>query len=155
MNLGTILSQKSIFLDFVADGKDQALRELCALAAEVLGLGLDPIYSAILSRESLGSTALGSGLVLPHGKVETMETTRLFLARPSAGTKLDFGAPDGLPARLIALILSPLNPTPEYLKLLALLGRLWNSPRNVSLLMGCPDQKTFYEAFFFLTGSMD
>ena len=155
MDLGSVLSQESVFLDFAAEGKDLALKELCSLAAEVLGVEMAPIYSAIRSREALGSTALGSGLVMPHGKLDAVETTRLFLARVDPEAKLDFGSPDGLPARLIALLLSPLDPTPEYLKVLALLGRLWNSPRNVSLLMACPYQKIFYETFLFLSGSID
>ncbi|MDR1310153.1 MAG: PTS sugar transporter subunit IIA [Deltaproteobacteria bacterium] len=155
MDLEAILDPKSVFLDFAADGKDQALEEICSLAAGVLGLPAAPVYSAIRSRESLGSTALGGGLVVPHGKLAMIAGTHLFLARPAPGTRLDFGSPDGLPARLIALILSPSNPASEYLRLLALLGRLWNAPRNVSLLMDCPDQASFYQTFLFLSGSID
>ncbi|MDR2302582.1 MAG: PTS sugar transporter subunit IIA [Deltaproteobacteria bacterium] len=155
MNLDNILSQESIFLDFTADDKEDALRQLCTLAADVLGLEMAPIYSAIRYREALGSTALGSGLVLPHGKVDIIDSTRLFLARPGERTKLDFGCPDGLPARLIALILTPLRPTPEYIKLLAIVGRIWNSPRNACLLMDCPDQKSFFATFMGLSGALN
>lgn len=155
MNLETILSPESIFLDFTASDNDVALKELCTLAAAILGLELAPVYSAVRSREALGSTALGNGLVLPHGKLDIVDNIHLFLARPGPETKLDFGSPDGLPARLIALILSPVNPTQEYLKLLALLGRLWNKPRNVGVLMDCPDQASFHKTFLFLSGSFD
>jgi PTS system nitrogen regulatory IIA component len=155
MDLGNILSLESVFMDFVSEGKDEALRELSSLAAGVLGMEMGPIYSAVRSRESLGSTALGNGLVMPHGKLEALESTRLFLARVGPGANLDFGGPDGLPARLIALLLSPPTPTPQYRKILALLGRRLNSPRNVSLLMSCPDQKTFHETFLFLSDSLD
>jgi PTS system nitrogen regulatory IIA component len=155
MNLANILSPDSIFLDFSADDKEGALIELCTLAAEILDLEMAPILSAVRSRESLGSTALGNGLVLPHGKSDMVDAIHLFLARPTQGIRLDFGSPDGLPVRLIALILSPVNPSPEYLKLLAILGRLWNSPRNVSVLMDCPDQESFHKTFLVLSGSIN
>jgi PTS system nitrogen regulatory IIA component len=155
MNLDNILGLQSIFFDFVAEDKDQALMKISSLAAGVLGLEMAPVYSAIRSREALGSTALENGLVLPHGKLDTILSTKLFLARPSPQTKLDFDGPDGIPARLIALILTPLTPTPEYLKLLALLGRLWNTPKNVTILMDCPDQQSFYNTFLLLTGSIE
>jgi PTS system nitrogen regulatory IIA component len=155
MNLETILGPESIFLNFMAADKDKAIMELCVLAAGLLRLEPAPIHRAVISREALGSTALGNGLAVPHGKLDLVESIHLFLARPNHGTAIDFGGPDGLPARLIALILSPVGPTPEYLRLLALLGRLWNSPRNVSVLMDCPDQTSFRKTFLFLSGSID
>jgi mannitol/fructose-specific phosphotransferase system IIA component (Ntr-type) len=154
MNLDNILTPKSIFWNFTATGKEEALKELSSMAANVLGLEMAPIYSAILYRESLGPTAPGCGLVLPHGKVGLIRTNHLFLARPNQGSKIDFGAPDGLPAQLIALFLTPQKPTDEYIQLLALMGRLWKTPRKVSLLMECQDRQTFYNTFLFLAGSM-
>jgi mannitol/fructose-specific phosphotransferase system IIA component (Ntr-type) len=93
-------------------------------------------------------------LILPHGKVDTIQSTKLFLARPDQETKLDFGCPDGLPARLIALILTPLCPTPEYIKLLAVVGRIWKTPKNACLLMDCQDQKKFFDTFMVLSEAL-
>jgi mannitol/fructose-specific phosphotransferase system IIA component (Ntr-type) len=153
MNLERILTTRSVQLNFKAADKEETLSGISAFAAEILNVNQAPLLSAIRSREALGSTALGAGFMLPHGKSELITHLSLFLFRTAADFRLDFDSPDGLPIKLIALILTPMKPEPNYLKLITILGRLWETPQSVRSLMSCPDSQTFRQTFLLQSGS--
>ncbi|MDR1050533.1 MAG: PTS sugar transporter subunit IIA [Deltaproteobacteria bacterium] len=153
MDLESILTPGSVRLDFLAADKERTLAAVGGFAAGLLGLDPARVLSSLRSRESLGSTALGGGIMVPHGKLEGLEGIRLFLFKTAPGWTLDFDSPDGLPVRLIALILAPLEPAPGYLRLLTILGRFWESAQNVDALMRCPDEESFRRTFIRLAGS--
>ena len=64
----------------------------------------------------------------------------------------DYDSPDGRPVRLIALLLGPERLDPDHLKVLAMLGKLWRSPDNVSLMMAAKDPQAFVDALLSLSG---
>ncbi|MDR1546805.1 MAG: PTS sugar transporter subunit IIA [Deltaproteobacteria bacterium] len=152
MDLGKILSLESVWLDFAPEDKQQAIVELSRFAAERLGLDPSAVADVVLGREQLGSTALGGGVALPHGKTPMLGEAALFLARTASGLNLDFDSPDGRPVRLLALLLSPQRPSPEHLKVLSALGRIWKAPENVSALLTAPDCQSFLDVFLLLAG---
>jgi PTS system nitrogen regulatory IIA component len=155
MNLDTILGPRSVLLNFRASDKEEALSAISNFAADILSIEPAKVLSALRSREALGSTALGSGFMLPHGKLSELTDTHLFLFRTAPGFAQDFDSPDGLPLKLIALILSPVEPIAVYLKLLSILGRIWESPQNVSRLMSCTDETSLRQTFLLLSGSLN
>jgi PTS system nitrogen regulatory IIA component len=153
MNLDSILGHRSVRVDFWARDKEEALSEMSSFSGGILGLDPDRVLSSLRSREALGSTALGSGIMIPHGKLDGVEGIHLFLMRTVSDFGLDFGSPDGLPVRMIALIITPLDPVPCYLRLLTLVGRMWDSPNNVTAMLACPDETTLRQTFLLLSGS--
>ncbi|MDR1394585.1 MAG: PTS sugar transporter subunit IIA [Deltaproteobacteria bacterium] len=147
MDLKKVLPPEAVCVDLAAPDKDAALAAMCRQASRLCRLQEDEVLAAVLERESLGSTGLGSGVALPHGRAEGLDGLFMILARTAPDCALDFGSPDGQPVRLAALLLSPAQAVSEHLKVLALLGRLWKSQENIRLLLAAPDRETFYNLF--------
>ena len=87
------------------NGKKQALQELSERAALVSGLRAREIFDAILQRERLGSTGVGDGVAIPHGKLAKCQ--HIFGVFARLERPIDFEAPDGLPVDLIFLLIAP------------------------------------------------
>ncbi len=106
---------------------DGVLDELAALAS---GGGSDRprIYKVLADRERLGSTAVGGGVAIPHGKLPGLTTVRLAAALHPGG--VEFGAADGKPARLFVVLLAPDNDPSRHLKVLARIARIVKEPRH-------------------------
>ena len=129
MSLTELLSPKAVLASLRVNGKKQALQELSARAAEISGLAEREIFDALLQRERLGSTGVGDGVAIPHGKLaKCVEIFGVFgrLERP-----IDFESVDGLPVDLIFLLIAPENAGADHLKALAQTARTF---RNQSLL---------------------
>ena len=92
------------------NGKKQALQEMAELAAYVSGLPAREIFDALLQRERLGSTGVGDGIAIPHGKLDKCEHIFGVFARLERA--IDFEAPDGLPVDLIFILVAPESPAP-------------------------------------------
>jgi PTS system nitrogen regulatory IIA component len=153
MELAKIITEEAVWLDLVAPDASRAVSELCAFAAKKLGVTLESVLGPVLAREALGSTAVGGGVAIPHGKTAEVDSVLLFMARTAPGFELDdYDSPDGLPVRLIALLLGPDRLDPDHLKVLALLGRLWRSPENVNQMMAAKDPRSFLDTLLSLSG---
>ncbi|MDR2455406.1 MAG: PTS sugar transporter subunit IIA [Deltaproteobacteria bacterium] len=153
MELDKIIGKNSVLLDLEAKGAAQAISFLCAFAAKALGAEPAAVLGPVLEREALGSTAVGGGVAIPHGKTPLVESVKLFMARTAQGFELsDYDSPDGRPVRLIALLLGPERLDPDHLKVLAVLGRLWRSPENVNQMMAAKDPESFLETLLSLSG---
>lgn len=134
-------------MDLTTQDKTEALTHLCGQAARILRRQAGELISAVLEREQLGATAVGGGVAIPHGKVAGLGDPFLALARATPGIDWGPDAPDGQPVQILALVLSPLSATTDHLKVLALLGRLWNTPENLRLLLSAPDKESFRGLF--------
>lgn len=112
------LKHDAIILEMKATTKEGALRELAGLAATVCGRFTEEIlYNVLLERESVGSTGVGNGVAIPHGKIEGLDEILLCFGRSKAG--INFDAVDNRPAYLFVLLLSPASKAGEYLSTLA------------------------------------
>jgi PTS system nitrogen regulatory IIA component len=100
--------------------KAAALAELAKRAAILLGTASQPIATALVAREALGSTGIGAGIALPHARLDTTAPLALFarLERPIA-----WDAIDRLPVDLMFLLLSPNEPADQHLKILSMVTR--------------------------------
>ncbi len=108
------------------NGKKQALQELAAKAAELTGQNERAVLEVLMQREKLGSTAVGNGIAIPHGKLPKLE--RLFGLFARLGRPIDFEALDGQPVDLIFLLLAPEGAGADHLKALARVARLLRDP---------------------------
>ncbi len=123
MKISELLNQKLIIADLQASTKNQALEEMVAcLAAFRPGINPKELYTVLIEREKLGSTGIGNGIAIPHGKLDGLDSICLVFARSPAG--IEFDSLDGKPVHLIFLLVAPFNSAGVHLKALARLSRL-------------------------------
>ena len=105
MEIAEILSLQAVLANLKAGSKKQLLQELAAVAAKETGVHERTIFDVLLERERLGSTGVGKGIAIPHGKLGDIDRLYGVFARlPSA---VDFEAIDEQPVDLIFLLLAP------------------------------------------------
>jgi nitrogen PTS system EIIA component len=122
--------------------KKQALHELAARAAALTGQNERSIVEVLMQREKLGSTAVGNGIAIPHGKLPKLE--RLFGMFARLGRPIDFEALDAQPVDLIFLLLAPEGAGADHLKALARVARLLRDPDVVHKLRASQDAEALY-----------
>ncbi|MCL2029412.1 MAG: PTS sugar transporter subunit IIA [Deltaproteobacteria bacterium] len=126
------LTSGQICLNFMAGSKVEVLEALSGLAAKARGLPQADILEVLTAREELGSTGIGEGVALPHGRLPNLASPLLCLALSPGG--VEFDSLDGQPVRLLALVLTGAEGR-EHLQLLARLGALLKSPEAVAEIL--------------------
>jgi len=122
MPLTDLVAPNAVIPALKVNNKKQALQELAARAAELTGQNERAILDILLQREKLGSTAVGSGIAIPHGKLPRLG--RLFGLFARLERPIDFDALDGQPVDLVFLLLAPEGAGADHLKALARVARL-------------------------------
>src|SRR5690349_23158134 len=105
MTLTDLVAPKAVLPALRVNNKKQVLQELAARAAELTGQNEKAILEILLQREKLGSTAVGNGVAIPHGKLPKL--ARLFGLFARLNKPIDFEALDNQPVDLIFLLLAP------------------------------------------------
>lgn len=142
MALNDILALPAIFPALRVTSKKQALQELSAKAAELLGRDERQIFETLNQRERLGSTGVGNGIAIPHGKLAKMD--RLFGMFARLDKPIDFEALDGEPVDLIFLLLAPEAAGADHLKALARVARLLRDAETARKLRQSRDAAAIY-----------
>lgn len=142
MPLNDILTPASVFPALRVGSKKQALQELSARAAELLKRDEREIFETLNQRERLGSTGVGNGIAIPHGKLPKMD--RLFGIFARLDKPIDFEALDGEPVDLIFLLLAPEAAGADHLKALARIARLLRDPEVANKLRTTRDASAIY-----------
>ena len=117
MDMVDLLAQDGIVANLKASSKKQALQELSQQAAVLTGLHVRTIFDVLLQREKLGTTGIGRGIAIPHGKMQELERLHGIFAR--LPKPVDFDAIDEQPVDLIFLLLAPESAGADHLKALA------------------------------------
>jgi PTS system nitrogen regulatory IIA component len=126
MTLTDLVAPAAIIPALKVNGKKQAIQELAARAAELTGQSERAILEVLLQREKLGSTGVGNGIAIPHGKLPKLG--RLFGLFARLERPIDFEALDSQPVDLIFLLLAPEAAGADHLKALARVARLLRDP---------------------------
>jgi PTS system nitrogen regulatory IIA component len=142
MALTDLLSPDAIFSALRVNGKMQALQEMSERAAQVSGLAAREIFDALLQRERLGSTGVGDGIAIPHGKLA--KCNRIFGIFARLERAIDFEALDGLPVDLIFLLIAPESAGADHLKALAGIARVLRDPEMAAQLRATRDASALY-----------
>ena len=121
-----LVAPNAIIPALKVNGKKQALQEISAKAAELTGQNDRAILEILLQREKLGSTGVGNGVAIPHGKLAKLSAVFGLFARLER--PIDFEALDGQPVDLIFLLLAPEGAGADHLKALARVARLLARP---------------------------
>ncbi|MEQ9814355.1 MAG: PTS IIA-like nitrogen regulatory protein PtsN [Azospirillaceae bacterium] len=132
-----LLSPKSVIPRLRATSKKQALQELSQKAAEITGLDERAIFDTLLERERLGTTGVGRGIAIPHGKLARLDKVHGVFAR--LDKPIDFDAIDDRPVDLIFLLLAPEGAGADHLKALARVSRMLRDETLCDRLRGCGD----------------
>jgi nitrogen PTS system EIIA component len=119
--IADLITPKSVLPQLRAANKKQALQELARRAAAMTGLHERTIYEALIERERLGTTGIGMGIGIPHGKLAGLGALHGIFARLER--PIPFDAIDDQPVDLIFLLLAPENAGADHLKALALVSR--------------------------------
>jgi nitrogen PTS system EIIA component len=146
MDLSDLVTQKSIMPALKAASKKQLLQMLSEKAAQITGLTERDVFDTIMQREKLGSTGVGSGIAIPHGKLKNIKNITGVFARLE--TPVDFEALDDEPVDLVFMLLAPESAGADHLKALSRIARILREADMVKKLRGTKDAAAL---FAFLT----
>lgn len=142
MEVSDLLSVESIIADFRVTSKKQALQEISRHAADITGQDERAIFDILLEREQLGTTGVGDGLAIPHGRLKGLDKIYGFFARLEK--PIDFDSIDDRPVDLIFLLLAPEGAGADHLKALARISRLLRGPSFCEKLRGANSGDALY-----------
>jgi nitrogen PTS system EIIA component len=137
-----LVAPNAILPALKVNGKKQALQEIAAKAAALTGQNERAILEILLQRERLGSTGVGNGVAIPHGKLPKLG--KLFGLFARLDRPVDFEALDGQPVDLIFLLLAPEGAGADHLKALARVARLLRDPEVARKLRESRDAEALY-----------
>ncbi len=136
------LNSDGIVPNLRATSKKQALQELAKRAAELSGQHERAIFDTLLEREKLGTTGVGRGIAIPHGKLSSLDRVYGLFARLEK--PIDFDAVDEQPVDLIFLLMAPEAAGADHLKALARVSRLLRDQKLCEKLRGCDTADSIY-----------
>jgi PTS system nitrogen regulatory IIA component len=142
MHIADLITPQSVIASFRVGSKKQALQELAKKAASLVGQPERLVFDVLAERERLGTTGVGLGIGIPHGKLPGLDRmTGLFarLDRP-----VDFEAIDNQPVDLIFLLLAPEDAGADHLKALARVSRLLRDRAMCAKLRGTDNADALY-----------
>ena len=142
MLLTDLVAPDGVIPALKVNSKKQILQELAAKAAVLSGQSERVILETLLRREKLGSTGVGHGIAIPHGKLARLEHLFGLFARLERA--VDFEALDGQPVDLVFLLLAPEGAGADHLKALARVARLLRDPEVARKLRESRDAEALY-----------
>lgn len=126
-HLSKLLTSENVALDLEASSKKRVFEQAGVLFENNLGIARSTVFDSLFARERLGSTGLGQGVAIPHGRIKGLkEATGAFLR---LGVPVPFDSPDGKPVSLLFVLLVPEQATEHHLQILSELAQRF-SDRN-------------------------
>jgi PTS system nitrogen regulatory IIA component len=142
MEITDLLDPSGVIANLRVTSKRQALQELARRAAAITGQDEHRIFETLWEREQLGSTGIGGGTAVPHGRFPGLARPMTLFAR--LDKPIDFEAIDGQPVDLIFLLLTPAEAGADHLKALARISRLLRNRAICSKLRGTEAADAIY-----------
>ena len=142
MGFADLVSSEAVLANVKASGKKQALQEIGHRAADVYGLNCSGVIDGLLAREKLGSTAMGSGVAIPHARIAGLDGIVGLFAR--LDKPVDFEAADGQGVDLMFVLLAPEEAGADHLRALAKVSRLMRDEAIRKKLRASDDAESLY-----------
>ena len=142
MDLSDLLEVSAVMPTLKANSKKQLLQALAEKAAAATGLPEREVFDTILQRERLGSTGVGNGIAIPHGKLSGVDKITGIFARLE--NPVDFEALDDQPVDLVFLLLAPEGAGADHLKALSRIARVLRDSETVAKIRGTTDASAIY-----------
>lgn len=144
MKIMDFLDKKAVKLNLDSSEKEDVLKELVDVLADVHDIGdKKNVVKALVERESLGSTGIGQGIAIPHGKTDKVKELVAVLGISEKG--VNFEALDGEPVYIFFLLVAPKDTAGPHLKALAQISRLLRDTYFCDLLKRCKTAEEAYE----------
>ena len=144
MQLSELLEPDRVACGVTSASKKRAIEELSELIARgESGVSQTEVFESLIARERLGSTGLGRGIAIPHGRLKHGDKTIAAFVQLSSG--VDFDAPDGQPVDLLCALLVPPESTDEHLQVLAMLTEMFSQPELREKLRHAKDSDELFQ----------
>ena len=143
--LTNLLPVSQVVLDLDASSKKRVFEQAGMLFERHLGLARSVVFDSLFAREKLGSTGLGQGIAIPHGRIKGLKQAAgafLRLAMPGP-----FDSPDGRPVNLLFVLLVPEQATEEHLQILSELAQRFAERPFREALLAAPDSTAVVDLF--------
>lgn len=146
MNLiAKLLQVDNVVVDLDASSKKRVFEQAGLLFENHSGIARSAVYDALFAREKMGSTGLGQGIAIPHGRIKGLKEAQGAFLRLAA--PVPFDAPDGLPVNLIFVLLVPEAATEHHLQLLSELAQMFSDREFREQLGAAADAAAAYALF--------
>ncbi len=142
MEIAELLSPEGVIADLKVTSKKQALQELARRGSELIAIKERAVFDVLQEREKLGTTGVGSGIAIPHGKLPSIDRLHGLFARLEK--PIDFDSIDERPVDLIFLLLAPESAGTDHLKALAKVSRLLRDDQVCEKLRGSDNTEALY-----------
>lgn len=135
--IARLLSPTNVLINLSVTSKKRLFEQAGLLFENNYGIERGKVFDSLFARERLGSTGLGEGVAIPHGRIKGLKETLAALVR--LAEPIAFDAPDNEPVRLLVFLLVPEHASEEHLELLSELAELLSDRSIRDSLMSCED----------------
>ena len=143
MKIQDVLKREAIIDNLQARTKEGILEELVEPVAQIAGIDQQELVRVLMERERLGSTGIGGGIGIPHGKLKNLDSLVLGFGLSREG--VDFESIDKKATHIFFILITPENSTGLHLKLLARISRILKNDPFKQRLMNAADGDEIYE----------
>ena len=143
--IAQLLSEANILLDLEATSKKRLFEQVGQLFEDHAQIARSVVFDSLFAREKLGSTGLGQGIAIPHGRIKGLTHALGAFVRPRQ--PIPFDAPDGKPVGQVFVLLVPEHATEQHLQLLSELAQMFSEKRFREALALAPDATALHELF--------
>ena len=143
--IASLLPQENVVTRLEASSKKRLFEQAGLLFENNQHIARSVVYDALFAREKLGSTGLGQGVAIPHGRIKGLKVPVGAFIRLE--TPVQFEAPDGNPVELIFVLLVPVSANEQHLQLLSELAQMFASKEFRDKLASAPDAAALYALF--------
>lgn len=142
MDLTDLIRPEDVFVSLKASCKKNLLQTLADTASAKIGIPANEIFQTLLEREKLGSTGVGNGIAIPHGKLEKLDRITGLVA--VLDQPVDFESVDEQPVDIVFMLLAPDDSNADHLKALARVARVLRAPETLKSLRDADDRATAF-----------
>jgi PTS system nitrogen regulatory IIA component len=135
--IAPLLPARNVLLDLQTTSKKRLFEQAALLFENEHGIERGKVFDSLFARERLGSTGLGEGVAIPHGRIKGLRDAIAAIVSVAPG--IPFDAPDGQPVRLLFFLLVPEHANEEHLEILSELAELLSDPQVRGQLMDSHD----------------
>lgn len=143
--IAKILPADNVVADLETSSKKRVFEQAGLLFENRHGIARATVYDALFDREKLGSTGLGQGIAIPHGRIKGLKEALGAFFR--LATPVPFDAPDGQPVKFMFVLLVPEAATERHLQLLSELAQMFSDKNFRDTLTDAPDAAVLHQAF--------
>ncbi|MFN3984890.1 MAG: PTS IIA-like nitrogen regulatory protein PtsN [Rhodocyclaceae bacterium] len=143
--IANLLPSSNVIVDLEASSKKRVFEQAGLLFENNQGIGRSDVFDSLFSRERLGSTGLGQGIAIPHGRIKGLKEAAGAFIRLSSPVQFD--APDGRPVSMLFVLLVPEQANEQHLQLLSELAQMFSDARFREQLLGAPDADAVHALF--------